>query len=681
VKKVIKRTALVLSTTPPIPREYGNRNRVFQTISFLEGLGFSVSFLLYPFDEEWEVSIPTYYKELSDRFEYFSVIPNKRRLHQGALGRHHEIDEWWDETIGDHLSWLFKRQKYDVFFVNYTFFSRAFEYAPAHTLRILDTHDLFTGRREAFEKFGVDAEFFYTTADEERKAFDRADAIIGIKEAESAYIRTLTQKTVITVPYWADDVDKDAAASPERAHVVFSHDRPLKLGFIGAQNSVNVVNMRRFLHLFDRYVRLYDLPVEVVVAGNVCRQLHTTYSFVRLVGRVPDIADFYGAIDAVIAPLEFSTGIKIKVGEALARGLPVLATENAFDGFRAYSSFQVEKDVPSLCRTLARLATNEIKLADVSIASRRAATAAAKARDKGFAELKSWIHGKTRRIVVITDRPFWYRGTWIDELIAQSIEYVSNCGKTIVLSMSGEAVKPSGVYSSAQYISGCAVNDIEAVVRQIGESCRIAGIIAFLDSADSAKVLKGVDPASVQMWIGQIDIAPRRASVKFLPVHSGAAEINVAPLRYLPARASKTLNVSQVTILSPDSSSEWEKTVIGHIEDQCRAHSLQLQTIRVPSYAQYDPDFMGRCTGDTAQRVIVLESDRVSRLFVPHLTEYRGAQCLILGPTVTCPLAISANERWPSVMTSIESFLTSAVSARPGSDANSGWDHVWAALA
>src|ERR1700722_12678791 len=153
-----QRSALVLSTTPPIPREYGNRNRVFQTIEFLRSLGFSVSLLLYPFDEDWEAAIPSYYQELTRQFDYFAAIPNRKRLHQQAEHRHHAIDEWWDDTIGDHLAWLFRRKKFDVLFVNYTFLSKAFEFAPPHVARILDTHDLFTERRENFERHGVEPE-------------------------------------------------------------------------------------------------------------------------------------------------------------------------------------------------------------------------------------------------------------------------------------------------------------------------------------------------------------------------------------------------------------------------------------------------------------------------------------------------------------------------------------------
>ena len=76
MRTILARSALVLSTTPPFPREYGNRNRVFQTLQFLRNQGFAISLLLYPFDEEWTSTIPSYYRELVEQFEYFAVIPN-----------------------------------------------------------------------------------------------------------------------------------------------------------------------------------------------------------------------------------------------------------------------------------------------------------------------------------------------------------------------------------------------------------------------------------------------------------------------------------------------------------------------------------------------------------------------------------------------------------------------------
>ena len=149
---VARRSVLVLSTTPPLPRDYGNRNRVHQTISLFRRMGFSVSFLLYPIDREWAEEVPGYHRQLADSFDYFAIVPNSRKLHQRARGYHHAIDEWWDDNIAQQLIWLFQRKRFDVLFVNYTFLAKAFEYAPPGVIKILDTHDIFSGRRELFRE-------------------------------------------------------------------------------------------------------------------------------------------------------------------------------------------------------------------------------------------------------------------------------------------------------------------------------------------------------------------------------------------------------------------------------------------------------------------------------------------------------------------------------------------------
>ncbi len=437
----LSRSALIISTTPPVPREYGNRNRILQTMEFLRGLGFSISFILYPFDEEWARGIPDYYRDLVEMFDYFAVIPNSLKLHQNAVGYYHEIDEWWDENLARHLVWLSERKHFDVLFVNYTFLSKAFECVPKNVLKILDTHDLFTGRRETFEQNGVAPEFFYTSADREKIAFDRADVVIAIKDSEAEYIRTLTNAHVVSLPYW-DNHPVGVPAPRLVNEPVFAPERKLRLGFIGAHNSVNIVNMRRFLKRFERYMKLYNPPVEIVIAGNVCRMLHEEYDFVVKLGRVKDIADFYDNIDAAIAPLEFSTGIKIKVGEALAWKLPVLATQNAFDGFRPYHVTQSAESVSALCDAIVALAYNEISYGDLHRAAEYSARHAAAAQDAGFNDLRQWIKEHMRRILVVTDCAAWRQASYADVIMAQAVEYASHIAHPVVLYLNGGGTKP-----------------------------------------------------------------------------------------------------------------------------------------------------------------------------------------------------------------------------------------------
>ena len=172
---------------------------------------------------------------------------------------------------------------------------------------------------------------------------------------------------------------------------VYDHDTPFPLGFLGAHNSVHIVNFRRFLSILARYIALYNLPVEVIIAGNVCEGIAEDYPFARKLGFLDDSAELYRMVDAVVIPLEFSTGIKIKVAEGLAWNVPVLATRDAFDGFRAYHSTQHAPTLQKLCEMIVAAAYGEIPSHELAWATRKAGIAAAAAQERGFAELQRWI--------------------------------------------------------------------------------------------------------------------------------------------------------------------------------------------------------------------------------------------------------------------------------------------------
>ena len=131
---------------------------------------------------------------------------------------------------------------------------------------------------------------------------------------------------------------------------VYDHDTPFPLGFLGAHNSVHIVNFRRFLSILARYIALYNLPVEVIIAGNVCEGIAEDYPFARKLGFLDDSAELYRMVDAVVIPLEFSTGIKIKVAEGLAWNVPVLATRDAFDRLSSVSLDAARPDIAKALR-------------------------------------------------------------------------------------------------------------------------------------------------------------------------------------------------------------------------------------------------------------------------------------------------------------------------------------------
>ena len=128
-------------------------------------------------------------------------------------------------------------------------------------------------------KNGALPEFFYTNEQQETIGFDRSDLIIAIKQYEKHIIQTMTRNSVLCLPYW-DDRSVDRSNPVVRANG-YDHERPLRLGFIGAHNSINIINIQRFLETFACYVKLYNLAVKMVIAGNVCRGIDQEYFFLN----------------------------------------------------------------------------------------------------------------------------------------------------------------------------------------------------------------------------------------------------------------------------------------------------------------------------------------------------------------------------------------------------------------
>lgn len=99
----------------------------------------------------------------------------------------------------------------------------------------------------------------------------------------------------------------------------------------------------------DAYRMLLDywLPAlrskgwRIVVAGHHTEVLGTPPAGVTLMGSVDDVDDFYRQLNLSLAPIRLGGGMKVKVLESLARGIPVAGTSEALEGF--------SPEVKSLC--------------------------------------------------------------------------------------------------------------------------------------------------------------------------------------------------------------------------------------------------------------------------------------------------------------------------------------------
>lgn len=433
-----RRKALVLSPAASHPMNYGNRRRVYQTTQFFQTHNFDVHFLLYPMESDWMKRSQKSERAMRDAWSNFTVLPSTRPipLQTPPAGELHEIDEWWDPSIEIYLNWLFARETFDVFVVNYAFLSKAFEFTPKETVKILETHDRFSGRKELLAALGARLESFYTNETQESIALDRSDIVVAIKDSEAEFYQRLTKRTVISIPYWMGRDEPSARPIPVLPQP------ELHVGFLGALNTVNVSNMWSFIRAFEKRQQAHRDAIKISIAGEVCYHLHEMkVDSVFLLGRVESLEQFYGSVDVIVAPMEHSTGLKIKVGEALSYGKAIVATQNGFDGFPPTDEFHTLNSMDAVCGALSQLAGDSERLALLTERTETAARLAQEQVEAGYNNLLDQIAIRPRTVVFITDRQIDDIKNVDVERSAQWCHLCAQTGNTVLISL-GTSIDP-----------------------------------------------------------------------------------------------------------------------------------------------------------------------------------------------------------------------------------------------
>lgn len=342
---------LVVSPTPTHPQDHGNRKRVFELCSELRKQGAKIHFVHYASEHDWRNSRPSRWENaMIAAWDTYQLVAPSRPLHETALGTDHNIDEWADPALSSYIRWTCAVRAYDVVLVEYTWMSFCFDAVPKGVFKICDTHDVFGGRRELLQRHGISPEFFYTTSEEEKRGLERADLVWAIKDSERSYFQSeLGIKDSLALLY-----SEPARAWWSRPP---SQDGWLRVGIIGARNNVNRRNLEAFISTALPVFETYMAPVKLVIAGGCSDDFtHLRHLNIELLGRVPDVADFYRTMDVICAPMQFSTGLKIKVAEALASGAPLVAHAHAMEGYPTNNALHILPDFRTIAWELVKLA-------------------------------------------------------------------------------------------------------------------------------------------------------------------------------------------------------------------------------------------------------------------------------------------------------------------------------------
>lgn len=321
-----KPVVLVLSPMPAAPASAGNRRRLVATCEALRRGGFAIDLAYYQHEDQvyrrFGQHPPTDVAAMTASFRRTFLIPAATPIPLKTWSGGFPIDAWCPDEVVDFVAWYCAAYPgTGAVLVNYVFLSRALEAVPAGVLRLIDTHDRFAGRNLQYRPFRTEPNFFYTDAASEAYGLARADIVLAIQASEAAYFRGLTDRDVRLLP----------PLFPQR-RPWRSPSRLATIGFVGHSNDPNLFSIGKFAHAWSATWRP-GFPT-LVVAGEICSSFgaHELIG-VQLAGYVTDLDAFYDRVDAVVAPMVMGSGLKMKVGEALAMGKPVIGTRIAFEGF------------------------------------------------------------------------------------------------------------------------------------------------------------------------------------------------------------------------------------------------------------------------------------------------------------------------------------------------------------
>lgn len=346
-----KPTVLVVSHVVPHPPAAGNEIRILKMMEWLRSAGFSIVLLLnhdpLPSDRLAPLkSVANFVHFIGDDFGQLPPLASscscsdlKEKLalalpdsffYRTCFGmsrekkiRSNDVKRYLAserlKQVTRHLAELYHPA---AVLAEYIFAAPCLDVVPDGIVKIIDTHDMFSRKKEQVLAFGIDDPLPCTPA-EERRYLLKSDLVIAIQSNEARMFGGLVmEREVITV-----GIDFDVVPEVENDSVVSG-----TVLVVGSDNPLNIHGLREFYLNAWPAVRAGHPDAVLRVVGKLAKHLESDDERVQLAGWVPDLDEEYRKAAVVINPTLAGTGLKIKSVEALCRAKAFIGTPNSVEG-------------------------------------------------------------------------------------------------------------------------------------------------------------------------------------------------------------------------------------------------------------------------------------------------------------------------------------------------------------
>ena len=372
------------------PASHGNRSTIQYFGKLFKKLGCEVHFALLGLDHYSQ-------KDLSDMraaWDSLTILPYPFQ-DNSHLGIDIPYDEWYENGLGEHIAYLCSLYSIDMLFCSYVFQSKMLEYVPRHVLKVIDTHDKMGGRYAAQKARGVKTEFFSCSPEDEGRYLRRADIVVARRDEEAKYFDEVTgKKTAIVIPH------------VEPPHYLERHYNGLNsVGLVASANKINLDLVADFLQALSECNR--EIPFTVKVAGQVVnlvkelppsRRALFSHPWVKMLGFVENISDFYESVDLIVSPVTLGTGINVKTVQAMSYGMPLVTTAFGCKGIETGHAMHSFASIDEIVDALCYISAAPAMLKELATCSRERYNSFYKESLEGFCLLVNEVKSRKMRI-------------------------------------------------------------------------------------------------------------------------------------------------------------------------------------------------------------------------------------------------------------------------------------------
>ena len=231
------------------------------------------------------------------------------------------IDHLFDLAVLPQLREIAERERFDAVFVEYVFYTRAFEAFRPQSLCVVDTHDIMADRRGRLMTSGLRDDWFWLKPLDERLSLERADVVLAIQHEEAGILRERLSSKVHVQTLGHMIAPRSLGLRPAASAC-----------FVGSRTPSNIQALHYLLEEILPRIRASEPDFLLHVAGSICEAVSLPAGVVAH-GIVPDLDDIYARAPVMINPVRAGTGQNIKMLEAMAAAIPTVSTRTGARGF------------------------------------------------------------------------------------------------------------------------------------------------------------------------------------------------------------------------------------------------------------------------------------------------------------------------------------------------------------